>query len=119
MVREGHAIIYYEPEGLVVSRSGDECVVALTDQWYLMYGEPEWRAKCEQALNHLECYHESTRHSFDHTLDWLKEHACSRLYGLGSHLPWDEQWLIESLSDSTIYMAYYTIVHMLQGNISP
>jgi leucyl-tRNA synthetase len=24
-----------------MSRSGDECVVALTDQWYLSYGEAE------------------------------------------------------------------------------
>ena len=32
-----------------------------------------------------------------------------------SRLPWDEQYLIESLSDSTIYMAFYTIAHKLQG----
>lgn len=29
-------------------------------------------------------------------------------------LPWDPQYLIESLSDSTIYMAYYTVAHLLQ-----
>lgn len=39
-----------------------------------------------------------------------------RTYGLGTKLPWDEQWLIESLSDSTIYMAYYTVAHLIQGN---
>lgn len=42
--------------------------------------------------------------------------ACSRSYGLGTKLPWDEQYVIESLSDSTIYMAYYTIAHLLQGS---
>lgn len=31
-------------------------------------------------------------------------------------MPWDEYWLIESLSDSTIYNAYYTVAHYLQGN---
>ena len=40
--------------------------------------------------------------------------ACSRSFGLGSRLPWDHNWLIESLSDSTIYMAYYTIAHYIQ-----
>lgn len=35
--------------------------------------------------------------------------------GLGTRVPWDEQFVIESLSDSTIYMAYYTVAHMLQG----
>ena len=33
----------------------------------------------------------------------------------GSKIPWDEQYLIESLSDSTIYMAYYTVAHLLHG----
>jgi leucyl-tRNA synthetase len=33
----------------------------------------------------------------------------------GTKLPWDEKWLIESLSDSTIYMAFYTVAHLLQG----
>ena len=28
-------------------------------------------------------------------------------------MPWDTQYLIESLSDSTIYMAYYTVAHIL------
>jgi leucyl-tRNA synthetase len=31
-VNLAQAIVYYEPESLVMSRSGDECVVALTDQ---------------------------------------------------------------------------------------
>lgn len=35
----------------------------------------------------------------------------------GTRLPWDQQWLIESLSDSTIYMAYYTVAHLLQGGV--
>lgn len=43
MLEEGHAILYSEPEKQVMSRSGDECVVALTDQWYLTYGEDHWK----------------------------------------------------------------------------
>jgi leucyl-tRNA synthetase len=35
----------------------------------------------------------------------------------GTKLPWDEQYLIESLSDSTIYMAYYTVAYLLQGGV--
>lgn len=29
LLKEGSAIVYYEPEGEVVSRSGDQCIVAL------------------------------------------------------------------------------------------
>lgn len=46
---------------------------------------------------------------------WLEKWAVSRAYGLGTKLPWDPEYLVESLSDSTIYMAYYTIAHMLQN----
>ncbi len=31
MINKGEAAIYYEPENLVVSRGGDECVVAHCD----------------------------------------------------------------------------------------
>jgi len=78
-------------------------------------------------------YSPETTRNFEGTLDWLQEHACSRLYGLGkfyhisililpisilgTKIPWDQQYLIESLSDSTIYMAYYTVCHLLQGGV--
>ena len=39
------------------------------------------------------------------------------IFFFGSKLPWDPQYLIESLSDSTIYNAYYTVAHLLQGDI--
>jgi leucyl-tRNA synthetase len=48
MIAAGVAFAYAEPEGMIVSRSGDECVVALMDQWYLDYGEPVWRAQAEK-----------------------------------------------------------------------
>uniref|UniRef100_A0AAX7SFZ4 Leucine--tRNA ligase, cytoplasmic n=1 Tax=Astatotilapia calliptera TaxID=8154 RepID=A0AAX7SFZ4_ASTCA len=117
MVERGEAMIYMEPEKQVMSRSADECVVALCDQWYLDYGDAEWKQQANEALKSLETFCEETRRNFEATLDWLQEHACSRTYGLGTRLPWDEQWLIESLSDSTIYMAYYTVAHLLQGGV--
>ncbi|GAX85489.1 hypothetical protein CEUSTIGMA_g12905.t1 [Chlamydomonas eustigma] len=115
LVAAGQAIIYSEPEKPVMSRSGDECVVALTDQWYLVYGEDEWRTLTQKCLEKLEVYSEEARSSFVAALGWLQQWACSRSFGLGTRLPWDPQFLIESLSDSTIYMAYYTVAHILQG----
>ena len=42
------AFKYAEPDGFVLSRSGDDCVIALMDQWYLNYGEPAWKAQAEK-----------------------------------------------------------------------
>ncbi|KAI0270544.1 hypothetical protein BC834DRAFT_922502 [Gloeopeniophorella convolvens] len=117
MIEKGIAFAYAEPEGLVISRSADECVVALMDQWYLDYGETVWRAQAERLLARMNTYFAETRNAFEGTLAWLNQWACARTYGLGSVLPWDPQFLVESLSDSTIYMCYYTVAHFLHGSI--
>ncbi|KAI3980074.1 hypothetical protein MKX01_042728 [Papaver californicum] len=115
LLENSQAVSYSEPEKKVMSRSGDECVVALTDQWYITYGEEEWRKMAEECLSNMKLYHDETRNGFDHTLSWLNKWGCSRSFGLGTRIPFDEQFLVESLSDSTLYMAYYTIAHMLQN----
>ena len=35
LIASNDAILYKEPESKIMSRSGDECVVSLCDQWYL------------------------------------------------------------------------------------
>ncbi|KAF2075235.1 hypothetical protein CYY_003453 [Polysphondylium violaceum] len=120
LIKNGEAVEYSEPAGKVVSRSGDECVVALSDQWYINYGEDdmEWKNKTLNVLSQLETFGPETKKKFEYSLGWLNQWACSRSFGLGTKLPWDEKFLIESLSDSTIYMAFYTIAHHLQGDVN-
>lgn len=50
MIANNEACMYYEPEGVVISRLGDECVVSLCDQWYLDYGNEEWK---KPIMEHL------------------------------------------------------------------
>ena len=119
LIKTGEADTYYEPEGLIKNRVGQECVVALVDQWYLKYGEKEYKDFC---LNYIKSdkfnsYSSSTLKGFEQVLGWLSSWGLSRTFGLGSHIPWDKKFLIESLSDSTIYMAYYTIANYLHEDI--
>ena len=113
MIDDKLAFPYAEPESEVISRSADVCVVALVDQWYLDYGEEEWKAKAKKLLSQMNTFVPETRNAFESVLDWLNQWACARSFGLGSKLPWDPQFLVESLSDSTIYMSYYTVAHLL------
>ena len=119
LISAGHALAYFEPESTVISRTGDECIVALVDQWYLAYGDSEWRDTVSTHIHsqHFNGYNDKIMEKFDLVLGWLKEWACSRQFGLGTKLPWDHSFVIESLSDSTIYMAYYTIAHYFHGTI--
>ncbi|KAJ2591429.1 cytosolic leucyl tRNA synthetase [Coemansia sp. RSA 1722] len=117
LIASGLGFAYAEPEKLVMSRSGDECVVALCDQWYMDYGEARWREITEKCLDAMSTYGEETRRQFKIVLGWLHQWACVRTYGLGSRVPWDPTYLIESLSDSTIYMSYYTVAHLLHSSL--
>jgi leucyl-tRNA synthetase len=119
MIAEKQAFVYYEPTDEVISRSGDICVVAYCDQWYVKYGQEDWQKK---ILDHVKSdnfnsYNPSILKAFIDAIEWLKEWAVSRNFGAGTRVPWDPQFLIESLSDSTIYMSYYTIGHLLQGDL--
>ncbi|CAM1503990.1 Fc.00g015810.m01.CDS01 [Cosmosporella sp. VM-42] len=122
LIDAGEAFAYSEPERKVVSRSGDDCIVALMDQWYLDYGEESWKQQALKWVDNadgkgLETYTPETKNGFESVLNWLNQWACARSFGLGSKLPWDPQFLVESLSDSTIYMAYYTIAHYLHKDL--
>ena len=111
MLQTGNADILYElNETPIKCRCGAECVVKiLNNQWFLNYSNPEWKMKVHSWINEMKILPEEIRNEFNNVVDWLRERACARQHGLGTKLPWDKNWIIESLSDSVIYMAYYTI----------
>ena len=120
LIKSGDAFPFADPSGKVVSRSADECVVAYLGQWFLNYGEndKDWQQTVIDYVNNgLNCYVQETSNQFNANLEWLNRWACARSYGLGTKLPWDKKFLVESLSDSTIYMSYYTISHLLHSDI--
>ncbi len=114
--KAGAAVSFYELPEAVVCRCLTPChVKIIDDQWFMKYSDAEWKAKTHKALDNMKLYPDESRSQFNYVIDWLNDWACSREFGLGTRIPWDKKWLIESLSDSTIYMAYYTIAHMIQS----
>ncbi len=100
----------------VYCRCGTEIVVkVLKDQWFINYGDKEWKAKVLELLGSMRVVPEIMREEFIKVIDWLHERAAARTRGLGTELPWAKGWIIESLSDSTIYMAFYTVVHKIRA----
>jgi leucyl-tRNA synthetase len=94
----------------VVCRCGTKCLVhILKDQWFINYGDPDWKRLAHKCLDQMAILPEELRGEFNYTIDWLKERACARAVGLGTRLPWDQNWTIEALSDSVVYMAYYIL----------
>ncbi|MFB6110802.1 MAG: leucine--tRNA ligase [Halodesulfurarchaeum sp.] len=103
----------YEFSEEVVCRCGGDVEVAKQETWFLTYSDEDWKAETRKIVEQMDPIPENTREQYDHTIDWLNEWPCIRNYGLGTKLPWDEDFVIEPLSDSTIYMAYYTIAHRI------
>ena len=102
-------------------RCGAECVVkVLNNQWFLNYGDEEWKELARNCLDEMNILPNNIKTEFVEVIDWLHERACARQQGLGTKLPWDNDWIVESLSDSVIYMAYYTISRFVNdGTVSP
>ena len=115
MLKDGSAAIMYELTGKVVCRCLTHSTIKIvSDQWFIAYGNKEWKKIAHKALDKLKLYPDTSRQQLSNTIDWLRDWACTREKGLGTRLPWDEKWLIESLSDSTIYFAFYPIAHLIQ-----
>ncbi|MCW4010441.1 MAG: leucine--tRNA ligase [Candidatus Bathyarchaeota archaeon] len=105
----------------VVCRCMTPCIVkVLSDQWFLNYSDAQWKAQAKAVVAQMRICPESAKPWFYTVIDWLKEWACARTTGFGTPLPWGQGWIIETLSDSTVYMAFYTVnKHIRQNDIKP
>ncbi|VVB72765.1 Leucine--tRNA ligase [uncultured archaeon] len=119
LIEKGMAEIFYEfSETPVICRCGTRCVIMMVrDQWFLEYSDMQWKANVLRCLAGMKIIPEEFRAEFENKIDWLKDKACARRKGLGTHLPWDKEWLIESLGDSTIYMAYYILAKYVNAGM--
>jgi len=111
------AIVFYETSRKAKSRDGGDVIVAVLDnQWFLDFNAKGWKDKAHKCLKQIELWPDKYRKQFEDVFDWLDKRPCARMRGLGTKLPFDNKWVIESLSDSTIYMALYPIVHLIRKN---
>lgn len=122
LVGRGLADRMYEiMNGPVYSRWDNKVIVrVLENQWFIDYGREDWKKLVREAIKSIKIIPSEVKKDFEETIEWVKRRACARTRGLGTKLPWDPAWVIESLSDSTIYMAFYTINYILRrNNIKP
>ncbi len=115
LIERGLADVFYEfSEQPVICRCGATCVIKMVEnQWFLNYSDPAWKEAVYKCLAGIQIIPPEIRVDFENKVDWLKDKACARRKGLGTRLPWDQEWMIESLGDSTIYMCYYIIAKYL------
>ena len=113
LIQEGRAANMLEFSEPVKCRCGGDVMVAKAESWFIDYGNEDWKEQVRGAIHNMDAIPDRTRQDYLNTVDWLRQWPCIRNFGLGTRLPFDDRFVIEPLSDSTIYMAYYTISHMI------
>jgi len=110
----------WESTAPVVCRCTTPChVKILENQWFLKFSDEKWKEAVKFAIKNMKFYPDFIRQQFLNTVDWMKDKACARRSGLGTRLPWDKDWIVETLSDSTIYMAFYTLSRIINQKKIP
>jgi leucyl-tRNA synthetase len=114
MARLGLLSVMQELPEEVVCKCGTRCYVKiLENQWFLNYSDPAWKERTKSLIKAANVYPEQSLEWYFSTIDWLRNWPCARKSGMGTKLPWDKDWIVETLSDSTIYMAFYTVSHFI------
>lgn len=114
LLKNNEAELFYETSRKAACRCGGNVVVAnIKDQWFIDFNSPGWKEKAFSCLEKMKVIPEIYRKQFETTFNWLDKRPVARRRGIGTPLPFDKGWVIESLSDSTIYMTFYTIKNLI------
>ncbi|MBR9682345.1 MAG: leucine--tRNA ligase, partial [Candidatus Aenigmarchaeota archaeon] len=100
-------------------RCGGEVIIkAVKNQWFIDYGNFEWKNKVKKHIIDMNMYPPEYQNELPGIIDWLEGRPCVRRKGLGTKFPFDDKWVIEAISDSTIYMSFFIISkYFNQGKI--
>lgn len=106
--------VFYETSRRAKTRGGDPVIVAnLNGQWFLDYSDDEVKQKAYDVLDSMTYYPTKLKETQKGYLKWVTMRPCARRRGIGTPLPYDREWIIEPLSDSTIYQMLYLVYHII------
>ena len=122
MIDSGEAEPFYDLTEEVVCRCGSRVHIRrIDDQWFINYADPELTRRTKEHVAEMNLLPPDFAENLPGILDWFRERACVRLGNwLGTRFPFDDKWIIEAISDSTLYPVYYTIsLYANSGQIVP
>lgn len=111
MLEKNIADIMREFSKKVVCRCGEEVIIRkVPNQWFIKYSDENLTHKSKEWVEKMNIYPKEYKEELPKILEWYGDRACIRQGSwLGTPFPFDEKWVIEPISDSTLYPAYYII----------
>ena len=122
MIDSGEAEVFYDLTEEVVCRCGARVhIKRLDDQWFINYADEELTRKTSDHCRTMDINPPEYRENVHAVLNWYRERACARQGNwLGTRFPFDDKWIIEAISDSTLYPVYYLIsLYANDGRLRP
>ena len=122
MLDSGEAELFRDLTEEVVCRCGMQVRVRrIDDQWFIDYGNEKLTERTSEHCRSMSIFPPEFDENVHSTLKWFRERACVRQGNwLGTRFPLDDKWIIEAISDSTLYPLYYLIsLYANDGRISP
>jgi leucyl-tRNA synthetase len=91
----------------------------IPDQWFIKYSDHDLTERSKEHAKKMNITPKEYFNELPGVLDWFSDRACIRQGSwLGTEFPFKEDWIIEPISDSTLYPAYYIISkYVNQGKI--
>lgn len=93
----------------VICRCGREIVFKhVPDQWFIKYSDETLTASTVAHANKMKIWPEEYQRQLPGVLEWFSDRACVRQGSwMGTKFPFDQKWIIEPISDSTLYPLTY------------
>lgn len=111
LIEQGNAIVMREFSEEVICRCGEHVVIKqIPDQWFIKYSDPDLTKNSKEQASKMNIFPQEYKEEMPGVLDWFDDRACIRKGSwLGTEFPFKKGWIIEPISDSTLYPAYYIV----------
>ena len=95
----------------VICRCKEPVVIkSIPDQWFIKYSDETLTNQSKQYAETMNIFPQEYKDGLPKILDWFDDRAVIRKGSwLGTKFPFKQDWIIEPISDSTLYPAYYII----------
>jgi leucyl-tRNA synthetase len=119
IVEQNVSDIFYELTVKPIQcRCGTEIIVKIiSGQWFIDYSNPIWKTRAKECITRLNTFPREYKKQLPEIIDWLNQRPCVRKRGFGTSFPFEKGWMIEALSDSTIYMAFFVVTKYLNKGL--
>lgn len=103
--------VFYDFSEEVICRCGSKVYIKrIPNQWFIKYSDEDLKRKVHECAREMVIKPEEYAKNIHKVIDWFNDRACVRKgKWLGTKFPFDPSWIIEPISDSTIYPAMYII----------